>query len=223
MILCIETATKNCSVAIVSDSRVIAQSAERSDKFVHGERLHLIVQECMQTAGLDFSDIQGVCVGKGPGSYTGLRIGVSAAKGICYAAKLPLYSLPTLGCFDMTQVKGDEVIAVIDARRDEVYAQHWVRKEGFFHPASAVEAVVVTENSWQHLANQQVQVIGDAAEKVSHLHDNSNWIYAQNAYPSAKDMANLLETPAMVKEDVAYFEPYYLKDFVALKSTKKLL
>ncbi|MGB1282785.1 MAG: tRNA (adenosine(37)-N6)-threonylcarbamoyltransferase complex dimerization subunit type 1 TsaB, partial [Schleiferiaceae bacterium] len=86
MILCIETATKNCSVAIVSDSRVIAQSAQREDKFVHGERLHLLVQKCMQTAGLDYSDIQGVCVGKGPGSYTGLRIGVSAAKGICYAA-----------------------------------------------------------------------------------------------------------------------------------------
>lgn len=223
MILCLETATKNCSVSLVSDGAVVHSSSEHADKFVHGERLHLLIKECMDETGISFDELDAVVVGKGPGSYTGLRIGVSAAKGICYASKLPLFSLPTLGCFNFDNVQEDLVITVIDARRDEVFAQKWLREGTAFKAYGEVEAVVVTTKSWSEWNTEKVHVMGDAAEKVSELHGNTSWVYAKNEYPSALHMPLFLDTSEMVREDVAYFEPFYLKDFVALKSSKKLL
>ncbi len=223
MILCLETATKNCSVALVSEGAVVHSRSEHADKFVHGERLHLLIRECMDEAGITFEELEAVCVGKGPGSYTGLRIGVSAAKGICYASRLPLFSLPTLGCFDFDKVEEDLVITVIDARRDEVFAQKWLREGNVFKAYGEVEAVVVTTQSWSEWNTEKVHVMGDAAEKVSELHGNTSWDYSRDEFPSALHMPRFLDTTEMVREDVAYFEPFYLKDFVALKSSKKLL
>lgn len=223
MILCLETATKNCSVSLVSQGEVIHSRSEHADKFVHGERLHLLIKECVDEAGISFEELDAVVVGKGPGSYTGLRIGVSTAKGICYASKLPLFSLPTLGCFNFDNVQEDLVITVIDARRDEVFAQKWLREGTAFKAYGEVEAVVVTTQSWSEWSTESVCVIGDAAEKVGELHGNTSWRYATNEFPSALHMPRFLETSEMVREDVAYFEPFYLKDFVALKSSKKLL
>jgi tRNA threonylcarbamoyladenosine biosynthesis protein TsaB len=223
MILCLETATKNCSVALVSQGDVVHSRSEHADKFVHGERLHLLIKECVDEAGISFQDLDAVCVGKGPGSYTGLRIGVSAAKGICYASRLPLFSLPTLSCFDFNKVKEDLVITVIDARRDEVFAQKWMREGTVFKAYGEVEAVVVTAQSWSEWSTEKVHVMGDAADKVRELHGNNSWKYSDNEFPSALHMPRFLEACEMVREDVAYFEPFYLKDFVALKSSKKLL
>lgn len=223
MILCLETATKNCSVALVSQGNIVSQRSEFASKFVHGERLHLLIQECMKEVGVAFADLDAVCVGKGPGSYTGLRIGVSAAKGICYAAGKPLFSLPTLGCFDFGSIAQDTVVSVIDARRDEVFAQKWIRDRNVFNRFGEVAAVVVDQDSWSEWADEQVCVVGDAAEKVGELHANPNWVYQKNNFPSALHMPRFLVSPLMIREDVAYFEPFYLKDFVALKSSKKLL
>jgi tRNA threonylcarbamoyladenosine biosynthesis protein TsaB len=223
MILCLETATKNCSVSLVSENAVVHHRSEHADKFVHGERLHLLIKECVDEAGISFEELDAVCVGKGPGSYTGLRIGVSAAKGICYASKKPLYSLPTLGCFSFDKIQEDLVITVIDARRDEVYAQKWLREGTAYKAYGDVASVVVNGQSWSEWSTEKVRVMGDAAEKVGELHGNTSWVYSKNDYPSALHMPRFLETAEMVREDVAYFEPFYLKDFVALKSSKKLL
>jgi len=219
MILCLETATKNCSVALITSEGTQFELAECSDKFVHGERLHLLIKELMDKASIGFSDLSGVCVTKGPGSYTGLRIGVSAAKGICYALKLPLYSVLTLSCWDFKEVESTQIISVIDARRDEVYAQKWELINGLWQAVGPVHAEVVTTQSWSSWSQESVVVLGECADKVRELHKNSSWSYMENSFPSASNIA----WGEMQLEDVAYFEPFYLKDFVALKSSKKLL
>lgn len=219
MILCLETATKNCSVALITSEGTQFELAEFSDKFIHGERLHLLIQELMSKANIGFSDLSGVCVTKGPGSYTGLRIGVSTAKGICYASKLPFYSVPALSCWDFKEIKATQCISVIDARRDEVYAQKWEVKNGVLQSIDPVHAEVVTARSWSSWSNESVVVLGECAEKVRELHNNPRWSYLENSFPSA---SNIL-WGEMQLEDVAYFEPFYLKDFIALKSSKKLL
>ncbi|MAZ96153.1 MAG: tRNA (adenosine(37)-N6)-threonylcarbamoyltransferase complex dimerization subunit type 1 TsaB [Flavobacteriales bacterium] len=223
MILCIETATKNCSVALVSKGVCIAHRSQFSDKYIHGERLHGFIKELMVEANLSFQELSGVCVGKGPGSYTGLRIGVSAAKGICFAARKKLYSMPTLGCFDFNAIQKDFVLAVIDARRDEVYALKWKREGGSFACVGKEHAEVVDLNSWTDWKEKEVHVIGDAAQKVAGLHKNPIWSYSQNSFPDAAFMNQYIRNGGMNEEDVAYFEPFYLKDFVAVKSKKNLL
>ena len=223
MIVCLETATKNCSVALVQNGELIHFKEERGEKFVHGERLHILIQELLLEQNVPTSAIQGICVSKGPGSYTGLRIGVSAAKGLCYAWKVPLLSLPTHACFEL-EYSAEFVLAVLDARRDEVYAQLWKMNRGSLEFQPNVEAVVVTEQSWDWLRNNEVVVVGDAAEKVKTLvGDRPQWSFESDRYPSAKYMAKWIKEGHAVTENVAYFEPYYLKDFVAEKSKKKWL
>lgn len=169
--------------------------------------------------------IDAVCVGKGPGSYTGLRIGVSAAKGLCYAWNIPLMSVSTLECFDFPDTaEGDVVISVLDARRDEVYAQVWENVSGTLIPLDLVEAVVLNEESWSKYKDHRLFVIGDCADKVKSLvASNDRWHFLDNSYPSAKQMLRSVQEKSYDLEDVAYFEPYYLKDFVAEKSKKKWL
>jgi tRNA threonylcarbamoyladenosine biosynthesis protein TsaB len=223
MILCIETATKNCSVALVSKGVSIAHRSQFSDQYIHGERLHGFIKEIMDEANLSFEELSGVCVGKGPGSYTGLRIGVSAAKGICFASRKKLYSLPTLGCFDFNAIQKDFVISTIDARRDEVYALKWQREGASFVAMGKEHAEVVHTDSWEEWKEKEVFVIGDAAQKVKELHGNPNWTYDQNSFPNALYMNQGIRVGGMHEEDVAYFEPFYLKNFVAVKSKKNLL
>lgn len=224
MILCLETATKNCSVALVSeDNSLLAHRAEHSDKFVHGERLHLLLQETLSEAGVRAEDLTAVCVGKGPGSYTGLRIGVSAAKGLCYALNKPLVSLPTLCCWDFDAVENDKILTVVDARRDEVFGRLWERQWDQWIAVSDEFSEIVTAESWSKWKLDGVTVLGDCAQKVAELHQNSAWTYSSNAFPDARMMQKWIGTTLYQKENVAYFEPFYLKDFVALKPTKKFL
>ena len=166
MLLCIETATKNCSIALWDGEQLVASRAERGDRFIHGERLHVLIKELLEEHSVDFNALTGICVGKGPGSYTGLRIGVSTAKGLCFASGIPLYSVPTLGCFDFSNCTTPFVITVLDARRDEVYAQVWRLGEDGLSPDGAVEAVIITDDSWEYLHNEQVTVVGEGGEKM---------------------------------------------------------
>ena len=166
MILCLETATKNCSVALGDHSGLKGALEERGEKFVHGERLHVLIKELLSQFAVLPGQIDAVCVGKGPGSYTGLRIGVSAAKGLCYAWNIPLMSVSTLECFDFPDTaEGDVVISVLDARRDEVYAQVWENVSGILIPLDLVEAVVLNEESWSKYKDHRLFVIGDCASK----------------------------------------------------------
>ena len=222
MLLCIETATKNCSIALWNGQQMVATRAERGDRFIHGERLHVLIKELLEAHSVSFSALTGICVGKGPGSYTGLRIGVSTAKGLCFALGIPLYSVPTLGCFDFSNCTTPFVITVLDARRDEVYAQVWRLGEGGLMPDGAVEAVIVTDDSWKSLQKEPVTIMGEGVEKLGQFMTQipESWQLQANSDPDAKYMGQHLSV-LPVAEDVAYFEPYYLKDFVAEKSKKK--
>ena len=222
MLLCIETATKKCSIALWDGEQLVASRAERGDRFIHGERLHVLIKELLEERSVDFNALTGICVGKGPGSYTGLRIGVSTAKGLCFASGIPLYSVPTLGCFDFSNCTTPFVITVLDARRDEIYAQVWRLGEDGLSPDGAVEAVIITDDSWEYLHNEQVTVVGEGVEKMDQFMTRipENWQLQPNSDPDAKYMGQHLSVLPEA-EDVAYFEPYYLKDFVAEKSKKK--
>ena len=222
MLLCIETATKNCSIALWDGEQLVASRAERGDRFIHGERLHVLIKELLEEHSVDFNALTGICVGKGPGSYTGLQIGVSTAKGLCFASGIPLYSVPTLGCFDFSNCTTPFVITVLDARRDEVYAQVWRLGEDGLSPDGAVEAVIITDDSWEYLHNEQVTVVGEGVEKMDQFMTRipENWQLQPNSDPDAKYMGQHLSVLPEA-EDVAYFESYYLKDFVAEKSKKK--
>ena len=201
---------------------MVATRAERGDRFIHGERLHVLIKELLEEHSFSFNALTGICVGKGPGSYTGLRIGVSTAKGLCFASGIPLYSVPTLGCFDFSNCTAPFVITGVGARRDEVYAQVWRLVEGGLTPDGAVEAVIVTDDSWKSLQKEPVTIMGEGVEKLGRFMTQipESWQLQANSDPDAKYMRQHLSV-LPVAEDVAYFEPYYLKDFVAEKSKKK--
>lgn len=224
MLLGIETSTKNCSIALFKDGVQLGAQDERGDRFVHGERLHVMIQELLQEHDAIPKDLSGIIVGEGPGSYTGLRIGTSTAKGLAFALNIPMYAVPTLGCFDFSSFESNYCISVLDARRDEVFAQVWQNASGGFEAKGDIEAVIVDEQSWDHLRGESVTVIGDCAEKMERLLSPlpTHWTIAPTAFPSASAMYTFLG-PNLAPVDTAYFEPFYLKDFVAEKSKKKYL
>ena len=221
LILCIETTTTNCSVALAKDGEVLQLKEDMGLNYSHAERLHSYIQEVLDNASVSKEEMNAVAVSKGPGSYTGLRIGVSSAKGLSFALGIPLISTNTLKALAM-QVKDDAVyiIPLLDARRMEVYSAVY---DSSFNELRGVEAQIIDENSFADFLNTGKTVfIGDGAEKLKHIisHPNANFI--TDALPSAREMAFLVEAKNKISdiEDVAYFEPYYLKDFVAIKSKK---
>ena len=191
---------------------------------MHGERLHVMIQELLNQYGATPKDLSGIIVGEGPGSYTGLRIGTSTAKGLAFALNIPMYAVPTLGCFDFSSLESNYCISVLDARRDEVFAQVWQNASGGFEAKGDINAVIVDDLSWDYLREESVTVIGDCAEKMTELLSPlpAHWTIAPTVYPSASAMETFLG-PNLTPVDTAYFEPFYLKDFVAEKSKKKYL
>ncbi len=216
-ILCIETATTNCSVTLAFDGKIIATEEDYDTKYSHAERLHNFIDRIIKDAGLSMKDLSAIAVSKGPGSYTGLRIGVSAAKGLCYALDLPLISVPTLHSLAL-QIKPEErkafVVPMLDARRMEVYSAvfsntHEQKRE--------TKAEILTEDSFiEYLNISKVYFIGNGVKKFSEVCAHTNAIFIENKLPSAKEMATISYSKFREKdfEDVSYFEPYYLKDFV---------
>ncbi|AXT61174.1 tRNA (adenosine(37)-N6)-threonylcarbamoyltransferase complex dimerization subunit type 1 TsaB [Aquimarina sp. AD10] len=217
-ILCVETSTTNCSVALTYNDEVIALAEDYDAKYSHAERLHNFMAEIIKDKALSFKDISAIAISKGPGSYTGLRIGVSAAKGLCYALDIPLISIPTLQSLAM-QVKSDEeesyIVSMIDARRMEVYAAVF---SNTYEQLRETRAEILTEDSFkEYLDKNSVYFIGNGVEKFSEICKHENAIFIQNKLPSAQEMAQIAYEKFLKKdsEDVSYFEPYYLKDFVA--------
>ena len=223
MILNIETATTNCSVSIAQEGLVVAFKEIAELNYSHAEQLHVFIQEVLLEAAISLSDIKAIAVSKGPGSYTGLRIGVSAAKGLCYALNIPLIAIPTLKSLSLQcQPKaGEVVLPMLDARRMEVYISAYDHKGEELHPT---EAKILEENSLsQWIASySKVYFIGSGAQKAFEVHHQSN-ISVLDTLPSAKEMAGLSFQKYVAKdfEDVAYFEPYYLKDFMGPIPKKK--
>lgn len=225
MILNIETSTTNCSVSISDQGEQVALKELNSKEYSHAEQLHLFIEEVIKEASITKDDLTAISVSKGPGSYTGLRIGVSAAKGLCFALDIPLISISTLKAL-AAQVEAQEgtlVVPLLDARRDEVYMSIYNHELSVKSP---VEAKVIESNSFDHLNEfTKVYFIGPGAEKCERISPLSNGKYLSNAVPSAKEMATLSwdKFKKEAFEDVAYFEPFYLKDFVVTTKKKKSL
>lgn len=227
LILSIETSTKNCSVALAEEGKVISVREETSDQYIHSEKLHAFINECMEQAGRRLDELSAVAVGKGPGSYTGLRIGVSAAKGLCYALGIPLISengLTILAKDFLTKKTLDEaelVMPMIDARRMEVYTAAF---DSHAQPLDLIAALVIDEETSLYPDFSKINLLGDGSEKCKAVLNDSRYVFHNLEFPSAAALAAV----AHVKfenddfEDVAYFEPFYLKDFIAGKP-KKLL
>lgn len=223
-LLLIETATAVCSVALADENGILAE-LHTAEPNAHSSQLSPYIDKLLAQCGISASQLEAVCVSSGPGSYTGLRIGVSTAKGICYALQIPLLSVPTLQSMAaqyFTQhpdYKG-LVCPMIDARRMECYTAIYASPTQEVKP---VDADIITPGLYDaYLDRGEVTFIGDGAEKTRPIlgtHPNAR--YADGFLISAAG----LHTLALDKlkrnevEDVAYFQPYYLKDFVAKKST----
>jgi tRNA threonylcarbamoyladenosine biosynthesis protein TsaB len=219
-ILNIETATKNCSVALAKEGKTILCKEIAEEGYSHAERLHVFIEEIVKEAGITFSDLAAIAVSQGPGSYTGLRIGVSAAKGLCYALRIPLIAIDTLQTLaSQITVSDGLIIPMIDARRMEVYSavfdvNHQNKRE--------TQAEVIDDNSFQGY-DETLYFIGDCAEKCKSVLTKHNFVFLENIkYPSAKEMSRLSYEKYKISDtvDVAYFEPYYLKDFMITTSKK---
>lgn len=213
-ILNIETATKNCSVALAKEGKTIFSKEIAEEGYSHAERLHVFIEEIIKEVGITLQDLSAVAVSQGPGSYTGLRIGVSAAKGLCYALNIPLIAIDTLQALaSQVTISNGLIIPMIDARRMEVYS-------AVFSPnleqKREVLAEIITENSFENL-QETLYFVGDCAEKCKSVLTKENYIFLDEiVYPSAKEMSFLSFEKFKKSDtvDVAYFEPYYLKDFM---------
>ena len=221
-ILNIETATTNCSVSLSKEGKTIVLKEDNDKSYSHAERLHVYIDEVLKEANINSNKLDAISVSKGPGSYTGLRIGVSAAKGLCFALDKPLISIPTLDAL-AHQVKMDDgiIVSMLDARRMEVYSAIY---DSNYNQIRETQAQILDETSFNdYLEQGKVYFIGNGVEKTKTLINHPNAIFIEAKLPSANDMSLLADTKYKKNdtEDVAYFEPYYLKDFVALKPKSK--
>ena len=218
-ILNIETATKNCSVSISKNGKIIACKQLAEEGYSHAEKLHVFIEEILQENNLTVKDINAIAVSQGPGSYTGLRIGVSSAKGLSYSLDIPLISVDTLESL-ANQIEAVEglIIPMIDARRMEVFCAVFDGNKNKIQPT---EAKILDENSFSELT-EKVYFIGDSNEKAKEILTKPNFVFLDNfVYPSANEMGKLSFEKYQNKnfEDVAYFEPFYLKDFMITTKT----
>lgn len=219
-ILNLETATKNCSVSIAKDGVTIVCNEIAEEGYSHAERLHVFMEESIKEAGITYQDLVAIAVSQGPGSYTGLRIGVSAAKGLCYALGIPLIAVDTLQSL-AAQAKIDSglIVPMLDARRMEVYSAIFSLD---LASKRVVLAEVITEDSF-HEFDENLYFVGDCADKCREVLTKSNFVFLEAIkYPSANEMSALSYAKYAKNDfvDVAYFEPYYLKDFMVTTSKK---
>jgi len=225
LILGIETSTKICSVAI-SDGEKILALREEGGEYSHAEKVMAFIEDVLKESKVDLKDVDAIAVSKGPGSYTGLRIGVSTAKGLCYSLDKPLISVSTLQAMAIQKPLEKENVLyapMIDARRMEVYTSLFNNNN---EPLTDISAKIIDENSFvELLKDNRIVFFGDGAEKCKEvLGETPNAIFTDEGLPSAR----YINEVALEKfsnndfEDVAYFEPFYLKDFVAT-TPKKLL
>ncbi|TCN68964.1 tRNA (adenosine(37)-N6)-threonylcarbamoyltransferase complex dimerization subunit type 1 TsaB [Acetobacteroides hydrogenigenes] len=227
IILCIETGTEVCSVSLSKDSKII-DIRESAEPQAHARQLAVFIDELLKKNSLTTKDLSAVAVSEGPGSYTGLRIGVSTAKGICFGSGIPMIAIDSLQALTqgaINQVGGNTgsiFCPMIDARRMEVYTALY-HSDG--SPKTATEALIIDENSFQkELAESKVYFFGNGAPKCIEIinHPNAAFINVTHTAANMVHLAHRLFDAAKFV-DVAYFEPFYLKDFVVTKSKKNSL
>lgn len=186
--------------------------------YSHAERLHVFIEEIIKEAGITFKELSAIAVSQGPGSYTGLRIGVSAAKGLAYALNIPLIAVDTLQTLaSQVTISSGFIVPMIDARRMEVYSAIFSPN---FENKRTVQAEIIDESSFNDL-EEIVYFVGDCADKCKTVLTKNNFIFLEEIkYPSAKEMSFLSFEKYKISNivDVAYFEPYYLKDFLITSS-----
>lgn len=243
MILCLETATPSCSVALVHNAEVLACEEDPKGQN-HSEKITLFIDKVMKAAGVAYRDLDAVAVSMGPGSYTGLRIGVSTAKGLCYAAEKPLIAVETLHAMayggsavistesserkpELAKASTDKwknplLIPAIDARRMEVYAAIFDEN---VNKIKDTEAVIIDKDSFADLKkDHHLYLFGDGADKCAETFANDDKItVVKDFHCSARYMNVIAQRKLEAKDfvDVAYFEPFYLKDFVPGTPTVK--
>ena len=228
-IILIETSTALCSVALAEDGKVTAYRESSAPK-AHASLTAVFVQEVLEERGVKLADCDAVCVSKGPGSYTGLRVGVSTAKGLCFGSGKPLLAAGTLDTLvaQAAETAGEPrfIIPMIDARRMEVYSAVFEASESGndFRQITETTPTIVDETSFaEYLEQGTVLFIGDGAGKCADVIKHPNAHFCQ-CNPKASAMLQPAVEAYKEKrfEDVAYFEPFYLKEFVATVSKKKL-
>ena len=235
LILHIETATDICSVSLSEGDRQLSLM-ESGQERSHATLLNTFIRQSLSKAGKSLKELDAVAVSKGPGSYTGLRIGVSTAKGLAYALEIPLIASGTLenmasgvltnpSVRELSSTHGEQLLLcpMLDARRMEVYAAFYTMK---VQPFREVSADIITAESYQDiLETHQVCFFGNGAAKCKPVLKHPKATFLDEIHPSASSMI----LPVLRKydrkefEDVAYFEPYYLKDFIATVPRKKVL
>ena len=213
VLLHIETATKVCSVALSIDGRLVALKESTSDAYIHGESLTLFIEEVFRTANLKIENLAAVSISSGPGSYTGLRIGVSTAKGLCFALQIPLIQIPTLSSLMQlcrNEVPRQNLLAALDARRMEVYSLMQAPDGTIL---KSLSADTVDENSYSEF--EPFVCFGDATFKLKELWANRDLIFKDDIYCSAKGQVELAYSKfkAQEFEDLGNFVPLYLKEF----------
>jgi tRNA threonylcarbamoyladenosine biosynthesis protein TsaB len=232
-ILCIETSTSVCSVALTYDGKIVAARQENEGNS-HANRLTVLIEQLFEDSGvpIEISDIDAVAVSSGPGSYTGLRIGVSAAKGICFALDKSLIAIPSLATLAWPVVqknvlgnadKDSWFCPMIDARRMEVYTAMF---DINMQQKRETSADIINEASYRDiLAQRKVFFFGNGAGKCRNSLAHPNAVFPQDEGPLARNMASMAYDTWKSKDfkDVAYFEPFYLKDFIATVPKKKVL
>ncbi|MDD7913610.1 tRNA (adenosine(37)-N6)-threonylcarbamoyltransferase complex dimerization subunit type 1 TsaB [Polaribacter ponticola] len=222
IILNIETSTKNCSISIANKGEILAIKELNNGNYSHAEVLHPFIVDVLKEANLSSNNIDAVAVSKGPGSYTGLRIGVSAAKGLCFAFDKPLISIDTLTSLSYSiSFNSGYIVPMLDARRMEVYSAVFNQNH---ENIREIKAEIIDENSFsEYLDANKVFFVGDGAQKCKEIITHKNAVYVDDKFPSAKEMAKLSYNKHKKNdiENVAYFEPFYLKDFVVIPQKKK--
>ncbi|GHV20438.1 tRNA (adenosine(37)-N6)-threonylcarbamoyltransferase complex dimerization subunit type 1 TsaB [Bacteroidia bacterium] len=225
-IINIDTSTKVCSVALAKDGVLILEKEDRTS-VRHASLLGVFVAEVMAFARKNHLVPDAVAVGSGPGSYTGLRIGISEAKGLCYGWSIPLIAIPTLQIMTNFAIFKEQIVdfycPMIDARRMEVYTAVYNSQMQLLQDVSAM---VVDENSFSgYLSGGKVLFYGDGSEKSKSVIHSSNAFFLDDIVPLASFMVSLSEEAYREKrfEDTAYFEPFYLKEFIATIAKNKVL
>uniref|UniRef100_UPI003217093B tRNA (adenosine(37)-N6)-threonylcarbamoyltransferase complex dimerization subunit type 1 TsaB n=1 Tax=uncultured Draconibacterium sp. TaxID=1573823 RepID=UPI003217093B len=234
IILNIETSTEVCSVSLAENGKTLFQK-ESDNGLKHSELLTVFIQDIFKENNFEFNKVDAVSVSKGPGSYTGLRIGVSVAKGMCYGLNIPLIGIGSIDAMGVYAAQNsrdfyantddDELLfcPMIDARRMEVYTALYNSKGEQITPVSAE---IIDENSFtDYLKDKKILFFGNGAEKCKEKITHENALFKGPLQTSARFMQNLAETKYNKNEfeDVAYFEPFYLKDFVATIPKNKVL
>ena len=217
-ILNIESSTTNCSISLALDGNLVALKESNDDKYSHSTKLHSFINEVLKKSNISVKELVAIAVSKGPGSYTGLRIGVAAAKGLCYSLDIPLISISTLHILSkQIQVREQGLILpVMDARRDEVYCAVY---DSSYNLIKKAVPKIINQESFSELSyKSKLYFIGNGQEKCKRLIENNpNLIFSNNnTFPSAREMTQLSyeKFKDLNFKDIAYFEPDYLKDFI---------